>query len=62
MIMLSIFEKVCLKIQTINLVIQLFNKYLFSAHYVRGTILDQWSLTGGSVAPWGSVDSFWRYF
>lgn len=45
------FEKVCMKIQTINLIIQIFNKYLFSVYYVQGTILDQWSLTRGMLPP-----------
>lgn len=45
------FEKVCMKIQRINLIIQLFNKYLFSVYYVQSTFLDQWSSTGGMLPP-----------
>ena len=44
MIMLRKFEKVCVKIETTNLLIQLFNKYLFSGYNVQ-------SSTGGNVAP-----------
>lgn len=40
-----------MKIQRINLIIQLFNKYLFSVYYVQGTILDQWSSTVGMLPP-----------
>lgn len=52
-----------------NLIIQLFNKHLFRDYYVPGTILDQWSLTGGKkLTTSGNIfDSYdlryrWRYY
>lgn len=49
--MIRKFEKVCGKLETVDLLIHLFNKYLFNAYSVLCTILDQWCSTGGNVAP-----------